>query len=79
MAKLSKNQIVDIAWKVAYRTCFAILLILALVSVQDTLENYVAKKSNRSVDKIAISEQPAVSICFDDDKDKAVWDRKCMR
>ena len=76
MAKLSKKQIVDIAWKVAYRTCFAILLILALVSVQDTLENYVAKKSNRSVDKIPISEQPAVSICFDDDKDKNVWDRK---
>ena len=73
--QLNKKKIVDIAWKAIDRICFIILLILALMSVEDTLRNYVAKKSNRSVDRIPISEQPTVSICFDD-HEKKIWNRK---
>ena len=73
--QLNKKKIVDIAWKAIDRICFVILLILALMSVEDTLRNYVTKKSNRSVDRIPIFEQPTVSICFDDNE-KNVWNRK---
>ena len=73
--QLSKKKIVDFAWKAIDRICLVILLILALMSVEDTLRNYVTKKSNRSVNRIPISEQPTVSICFDDDE-KNIWNRK---
>ena len=61
-------------WKVLNWTIVAIFSVLCLLSVAETIKDYISRKSNFSKEAIPIKEHPSVSICFGEKKG-TLWDR----
>ena len=69
----------NLIWNIIDYSIVIILIIAAYYFTQDVLNDYKNKRSSMSFEKRAIQEQPSISISFDGDPGKTIWNRKMYK